>query len=185
MKRIISFVFCLLMVLSICACNTPTPTPGQENNSQENQVQYAQYNALFDTNNHISIRLDISHTELVKMQDDYYHYASFGSKSPIYRRGNLAITITKPTGEVLEWYIEDVGVRMKGNTSRNDFYSSQEGMYSLIHFKLSFQEMAQIVLDRLVYEGRLEPGIRVDITWHWDRFTIDDSYTIFEQEENN
>ena len=51
--------------------------------------------------------------------------------------------------------------------------------------KLSFQEMAQIVVDRLAYEGRMKPDTRVDITWHWDRFTIDDSYTIFEQEENN
>ena len=50
--------------------------------------------------------------------------------------------------------------------------------------ELSFQEMAQIVLDRLVYEGRLEPGTRVDLTWHWDRFTLDGSYVIFEQEGN-
>lgn len=50
--------------------------------------------------------------------------------------------------------------------------------------ELSFQEMAQIVLDRLVYEGRLESGTRVDITWHWDRFTLNGSYAIFEQEGN-
>lgn len=50
--------------------------------------------------------------------------------------------------------------------------------------KLSFQEMAHIVLDRLVGEGRLESGTRVDITWCWDRFTLDSSYAIFEQEGN-
>ena len=50
--------------------------------------------------------------------------------------------------------------------------------------ELSFQEMAQIVVDRLVYEGRLEPGTGVDITWHWDRFTLDGSYAIFEQGGN-
>lgn len=50
--------------------------------------------------------------------------------------------------------------------------------------KLSFQEMAQIVVDRLVYEGRLKPGTGVDITWHWDRFTLNGSYAIFEQEGN-
>ena len=51
--------------------------------------------------------------------------------------------------------------------------------------KLSFQEMAQIVLDRLVYEGRLESGTRVDLTWHWDRSTLDGSYVIFEQGGTN
>ena len=43
-------------------------------------------------------------------------------------------------GEVIERVIGEVGVRMKGNTSRTDFYSDDEGMYNLVHFKLSFGE---------------------------------------------
>ena len=50
--------------------------------------------------------------------------------------------------------------------------------------ELSFREIAQIVLDRLVSEGRLKPDTRADITWCWDRFTLDGSYAIFEQEGN-
>lgn len=51
--------------------------------------------------------------------------------------------------------------------------------------ELSFQEMAQIVADHLVCKGRLAPGTKVDITWHWDCSTLNSSYAIFKQEGNN
>ena len=47
--------------------------------------------------------------------------------------------------------------------------------------KLSFQEMAQIVANHLTQKGQLTPGTGIDLTWHWDRFTLDGSYVIFEQ----
>ena len=53
---------------------------------------------------------------------------------------DLIVTITKPDGTKNEYTIEQVGVRMKGNTSRTSFYSDDKGMYNLIHFKISFQE---------------------------------------------
>ena len=95
---------------------------------------------LFDHNNHVSLYLDISNSELKKIQQDYEKYSSMGSKSPIYRMANLYVTITKPDGTNLEYVIEQVGVRMKGNTSRTSFWNSSSGMYNLIHFKISFQE---------------------------------------------
>lgn len=97
------------------------------------------YEEFFNPENHISFHLDISSTELKKIQKDYEKYSSMGSKSPIYRMADLYITITKPSGDTLDFTIEQVGVRMKGNTSRTSFYDSN-GMYNLIHFKLSFQE---------------------------------------------
>ena len=98
------------------------------------------FNALFNYENHISLKLDISKSELKKIQQDYEKYSSMGSKSPIYRMANLIVTITEPNGNVMEWTIEQVGVRMKGNTSRTSFYSDSDGMYNLVHFKISFQE---------------------------------------------
>jgi hypothetical protein len=53
---------------------------------------------------------------------------------------NMYVTITKPNGEKLEYVIYQVGVRMKGNTSRTNFWDSSSGMYNLIHFKVSFGE---------------------------------------------
>lgn len=97
------------------------------------------YEQLFDINNKIEIDLDMSNAELQKLQDDYDHYRSFGSKSPIYRKADLTMTITTSNGSTT-YRIREVGLRMKGNTSRTDFYSAQEGIYKYIHFKLDFQE---------------------------------------------
>lgn len=102
--------------------------------------EMALFNDLFDHNNHVSFKLNISDSELKKIQKDYEKYSSMGSKSPIYRMADLVVTITKPDGTVNRYVIEQVGVRMKGNTSRTSFYNDWDGMYNLVHFKISFQE---------------------------------------------
>lgn len=95
---------------------------------------------LFNSQNHITFDLDISDSELKKIQKDYEKYSSMGSKSPIYRMANLNVTIRRPDGTELFFSISEVGVRMKGNTSRTSFWNSSSGMYNLVHFKISFQE---------------------------------------------
>ncbi len=113
---------------------TPDPAPDYPDGELE------AFNELFDPKNHVYIWLDISDSELKKIQQDYENYSSMGSKSPIYRMADMVVKITKPNGSVLEWTIEQVGVRMKGNTSRTSFYSDNDGMYNLVHFKISFGE---------------------------------------------
>ena len=105
----------------------------------ENMSQGQLFDALFDPANKVQIRLDMSRQEVQKLQADYDQYASFGSKSPIYRMADVHITITTPE-QSHTFTIEQVGVRMKGNTSRTSFYNDNEGIYSLIHLKLDFQE---------------------------------------------
>lgn len=112
--------------------------------------EIAAFELFFDPNNHVSLKLDITKGELQKLQQDYDHYRGFGSKSPIYRMANLYITVTEPNGQVHEWVYEQVGIRMKGNTSRQDFYNDQNGMYNLVHFKISFQE----TFDKKEYYGK-------------------------------
>lgn len=97
------------------------------------------YKQLFDINNKIEIKIDMSNSELQKLQKDYEKYDAMGSKSPIYRMANVTITITTSTTKYA-YYIEQVGIRMKGNMSRTDFYNSSEGIYNLVHYKLNFQE---------------------------------------------
>lgn len=96
------------------------------------------YAQLFSLENKIDLDLDMEAAELEKMQKDYEHYRSFGSKSPIYRMATLTITITTAKGSTT-YRIHEVGVRMKGNTSRTDFYNSHDGIYKYIHLKLDFQ----------------------------------------------
>ena len=111
--------------------------------------QQADFEALFDYGSHISLKLDIPDGELAKLQEDHERYSSFGSKSPIFRKANLYVTVTCADGEVIERVVGEVGVRMKGNTSRTSFYSEEDGMYNLVHFKLSFDE----TFDRAEYYG--------------------------------
>lgn len=108
--------------------------------SDVNKDQLADFELLFNPENHISFKLDISKKELAKLQKDYENYSSKNSKSPIYRMADLYVTITTPDGNEYYYVIEQVGVRMKGNTSRTSFYNDHDGMYNLVHFKLSFQE---------------------------------------------
>ncbi len=131
--------------------NVTTPEVPKEDPdlSGINPDELALYYEFFNPENHIALNLDISQKELQKIQKDYENYSAKGSKSPIYRMADLYVTITKPTGEKLEYCIEQVGVRMKGNTSRTNFWDSSAGMYNLIHFKISFQE----TFDDAVYYG--------------------------------
>lgn len=124
----------------------PTPTPSPDDGIVDigyDPLPISEeelYNQLFDLNNKIELDLDMAASEILKIQQDYERYRSFGSKSPIYRMGTLTVTITTPAGNTTVYRISEVGVRMKGNTSRTDFYNSNDGIYKYIHLKLDFQE---------------------------------------------
>lgn len=97
------------------------------------------YDQLFNMDNKIEINIDMSDAELQKMQNDHDTYSGRGSKSPIFRLANVSITIITATDRYT-YRIPEVGVRMKGNTSRTSFYNEQDGIYKYIHLKLDFQE---------------------------------------------
>ena len=109
---------------------------GQETLPYSEEQLYLQ---LFDPRNKIEVDLDMADSELQKLQDDYDRYDEMGSKSPIYRKANVSITITN-VQDTVTYRIPEVGVRMKGNTSRTDFYNAEEGIYNFIHLRLDFQE---------------------------------------------
>lgn len=98
--------------------------------SEEEQLYYD----LFDIQNYVQVKIDISEEELNKIQQDYAVYRN--SKSPIYRKADK---VTFIVGDKT-YEIEEVGIRMKGNTSRTDFYEKGKGIYKLCHFRLSFDE---------------------------------------------
>ena len=134
MKRIAMLLLCLCL-LTGCALQPPGASRKTQDIPEE-QV----YEMLFDLENKVELKLDMAPEELEKMQADYDKYDRQGSKSPIYRMADLTITLTTPSGAVHTWDIPEVGVRMKGNTSRTDFYDPDRGIYNIIHLKLDFQE---------------------------------------------
>ncbi len=94
------------------------------------------YSELFDINNKVTVKIDMSETEIAKMEADFKTYYKKRSKSPIYRKADkVIITIGDDTYE-----INDVGVRMKGNLSRTTFYNPVNGIHNMIHLRLSFDE---------------------------------------------
>ena len=94
------------------------------------------YHQLFDKENRVEVDIQMSDAELAKMQRDFEK----NHKSPIYRVADVSIKISSGNRSIT-YIIRDVGVRMKGNTSRTDFYSPDKGgIYKAIHLKLDFQE---------------------------------------------
>ena len=170
MKKAISLLLAAMMIiLSLASCNIPsdgpdTPEPPAEENpggttdtpmgnltpSEEYETPAPVYATgdseeddfinLFSPDVLVEIEIDISGEQLALLQSDYEHYSSFGSKSPIYRMADLIVKMTLPNGEVKIRQIPEVGVRMKGNTSRTSFYNADRGIYNLIHLKLDFGE---------------------------------------------
>ncbi len=95
------------------------------------------YDALFDAGSTVKLDIDMSDAEWKKLDRDYWNF--IGGKSPIYRMADsVTVGITTADG-TLEYYYEEVGVRMKGNTSRRSFYND-DGFYDSVHFKLSFTQ---------------------------------------------
>ena len=138
-QRVIGAILVFCMIFSLWGCQQPQEenTPPMEDDiaTMGQGQQELLYQQLFDPNSKIQIQLDMSDAELQKLQSDYDNYY----KSPIYRKANVTFTVTAD-GKTQSYQIPEVGVRMKGNTSRTDFYNQEEGIYNYIHLKLDFQE---------------------------------------------
>ncbi|MBR2402083.1 MAG: hypothetical protein IKB01_04820 [Lachnospiraceae bacterium] len=118
MKNTIMIALLLCMCLSACGRDHKEEGAVKDNNSNSevsvsDTDQDKLYGELFDIHNKIEIHIDITGEELMKLQEDYWKYASMGSKSPIYRDTALAITITTSEGSNT-YEFENVGIRMKG-----------------------------------------------------------------------
>ena len=162
-RRIIKLIVPVLLIcmLSGCASKQPEGSPADSSsgathnasvcNIDTDRLPYNEesiYQQLFDINNKIEVELDVSEETFKQLQKDYEEYEEKGSKSPIYREADLKITITTEKDSVT-YAIDNVGIRMKGNTSRTDFYDNKDGQYNLIHFKVDFGERTFATLEKL------------------------------------
>lgn len=93
--------------------------------------QEALYNALFDINNKVTFDMNISDDQIKLMQQDYK------AGNDIYRKiDKLTVTVGNKKYDIYE-----VGVRIKGNTSRVNIYNNGNvDDRNLIHLKISFKE---------------------------------------------
>lgn len=133
MKKL-AFVLAMVMLLtSLTACGGEKKKINDSNKSEDEEI----FDTLFDLDNKVSIDIDISDRELKKIQEDFEKYDRLGNKSPIYRLvDKVTITID---GEIYE--IEEVGIRIKGNTTREPVWENITGeVLNLTHYRLSFNE---------------------------------------------
>lgn len=147
-----------VLFLAGCGENTVTSYQDKENETAgkvyyvgADTLPYSEetiYTQIFDINNKIAIEIDVSDQVLQNLQKDYEIYRKKGSKSPIYREADLRITI-ETSKDKNTYLMENVGIRMKGNTSRTSFYDEEEGQYNLIHFKVDFGERTFATLEKL------------------------------------
>ena len=156
-KEGITLIMTIALAVTVAACGKPdTPQESATGtavlcNIDTDRLPYNEesvYQQLFDINNKIEVELEVSEETLQQLQKDYEEYEKKGSKSPVYREADLKITITTEKDSIT-YAINNVGIRMKGNTSRTDFYSSEDGQYNLIHFKVDFGERTFATLEKL------------------------------------
>ena len=139
MKRILACLLagCILLGLMTALQINPELLPEDNilvDRNPDAVNQQALYDELFDLHSTVQIDVNLSRAEIAKLQEDYMAYKAIGSKSPIYRRA-VSVTFTI-NGK--KYVVEDVGIRLKGNTTRSNFYNDVLGIYNLVHFKLHF-----------------------------------------------
>ncbi len=95
------------------------------------------YYSLWETDVKITVSVDIEPKELYKIQEAYEDYVNTGdkTKADTYRRCNLTVTVNG-----VDYYYEEVGVRMRGNTSRRNFCKSDGTMYDFVHLRFNLTE---------------------------------------------
>ena len=93
------------------------------------------YDDLFNLGNTVDIKVSVSDQELQKLQSDY----ETRYKSDIYRLADLVTINVTNYGTTYTWEFENVGIRQKGNTSRQSIFGGGKEL-NLNHYKLSFDE---------------------------------------------
>ena len=100
---------------------------------------------FFNLGNRVDIKVSISNSELKKLQSDY----ETGKKSEIYRLASKVVITLTNYGNKYKWEFENVGIRQKGNTSRQNIING-DGKINMNHYKLSFDETFD---DPLMYDS--------------------------------
>ena len=116
-------------------CVEPTPS---ELDVYDRGTPYATYstnfNALFDPSNEIKLELEMSQGAILKMQQ-FGSNTGYQKYSDVYWPTDVKITINEDVHE-----FEEVGIRIKGNTSKTPFIDEDGNFFMNAHFKLDFTE---------------------------------------------
>ncbi len=166
MKKFLSVLMVILMVLSFSACKKSTDDKAGENpdpvgsedvakdfyakfSTQEAQL----YSTVFNPDTNICFKIDIEPSELVALNKQYNDEDQYD----VCRKCNLTITV-----DGTDYFYDEVGIKMKGNTSRRLFCGDSGSIYDLVHFKFDLAE----TFDGKDYESDYASSIKK--TWSSD-----------------
>ena len=127
--------------------------------------QQAIYDEIFAPDSVIDIAVDISKEQISNMQADLEYFRRKSSRSSVYRIcNNVTITVNGK-----KYVVEDVGIRLKGTSSRCNFYNDILGIYNLVNFRLSFnctfEDAGDYGLETRVWENKSEKKKRLNRTF--------------------
>ncbi len=95
------------------------------------------YYTLWKETTTVSIKVDITPYELAKINEAYVDFRSTNNTTKIdtYRKCNLTITVNGK-----DYTYEEVGIRMRGNTSKREFCDENGKIYAFVHFRFNLSE---------------------------------------------
>lgn len=144
MKKIICLLpVCCALLLTSCQFGTSFSSSSSNSNSNSNSEsnsnstsqdldQDALYDELYAYNSDIKIDLYFTNQAIYKLAD----YCLDETKKEMYHPCDMTIAMNGVT-----YHFDEVGARMKGNTSRDENFVDENGMFhSPVHFKLSLKE---------------------------------------------
>ncbi len=128
--------------------STPTPPPTPQDDyefgdsvSRENTAFYEDYSeeekelfyTLWEETTSVTVKIDISGHELAKINEA--NESGNPALQDTYRKCALTITVNGK-----DYTYDEVGIRMRGNTSRRNFCDENGNIYAYVHFRFSLTE---------------------------------------------
>ncbi len=132
----------------------------EDYSDEEKQLYYT----LWKEDTTVKVEIDISSHELQKLNEAYEYWRDNNKNATyadVYRKCNLTITVNGT-----QYNYDDVGIRMRGNTSRTDFVNENGEIYNLVHFRFNLGE----TFDGEDYEGNAWAS---ELYYDWHRDTAD------------
>ena len=93
----------------------------------------ALYYTLWEETTSVRLKVDIAPSELRKIHEA--QESRDVVKQDTYRKCNLTITVNGT-----DYYYDEVGIRMRGNTSRRDFCDESGRIYAYVHYRFNLSE---------------------------------------------
>ena len=120
-------------------------------------VSSQEFYDFFNPTTVLNFTLTATYDNLKGLQDCFE--SSTETDNDIYYRANLIVDMAPAVGEAKSYTLNDVGIRMKGNTSRRVFIDETNGaLFDLIHYKISFTEF----VSKRTFLGMT----KIDIKWN-------------------